>query len=243
MSVAHQIRAGLTDLCHSPNGPRDRQLMLGEAFRLLEQDGDWSRGHAEKDGYPGYVKTAHLEPFVAKTHWVTGLSSHAYAAPDLKSANHVSLPFGAQVTVTAKSGAYYETAQGFIPQEHLRPLGTFFADPIAVAMMFLGSPYLWGGNSASGIDCSGLVQAACLASGLDCPGDTGPQLEFFPNFDGDWGKGQLIFWPGHVALTISSDKLIHANAHAMAVTVEEIEVTISRIAEAGDGPVTHRAQL
>ena len=221
MSATHQIRAGLTDLCHSPNGPRDRQLMLGEAFRLLEQDGDWSRGHAEKDGYPGYVRTAHLEPFVAKTHWVTGLSSHSYAAPDLKSANHVSLPFGAQVTVTAKSGAYYETAQGFIPQEHLRPLGTFFADPIAVAMMFLGSPYLWGGNSASGIDCSGLVQAACLASGLDCPGDTGPQLEFFPNFDGDWGKGQLIFWPGHVALTISSDKLIHANAHAMAVTVEE----------------------
>jgi cell wall-associated NlpC family hydrolase len=243
MKTAHQIRSSLTDLCRSADGPRDRQLLWGDAFDVFEQQGDWSQGRTEKDGYKGFVKTADLEPFTAKTHWVSSLSSHAYAAPNLKSADQICLPFGTQVTVATHNGAFCETPQGYIPQQHLRPIGAYLTDPVSVAMMFLGTPYLWGGNSASGIDCSGLVQATCLACGLECPGDTGPQQEFFISFSGDWGKGQLIFWPGHVALTISRDKLIHANAHAMAVTVEGIEATIVRIAEAGDGPVTHRAQL
>jgi len=243
MRATHQIQTGLTNLCRSANGPRDRQLLLGDAFHLSEQDGDWSRGRAKKDGYQGYVKTADLEPAAPHSHWVSTISSHAYAAPDLKSADQMSLPFGAQVAVTAQSGTFCETAQGFIPHQHLRPIGTFFTDPIQVAMMFLGAPYLWGGNSVSGIDCSGLVQAACLACGSECPGDTGPQQEFFSPLDGAWAKGQVVFWSGHVALTISADELIHANAHAMAVTVEGIETTIERISDAGDGPVIHRARL
>ena len=243
MKATHQIQTGLTNLCRSAGGPRDRQLLLGDEFHLSEQDGDWSRGRAKKDGYQGYVKTADLEPAAPHSHWVSTISSHAYAAPDLKSADQMSLPFGAQVAVTAQSGTFCETAQGFIPHQHLRPIGTFFTDPIQVAMMFLGAPYLWGGNSVSGIDCSGLVQAACLACGSECPGDTGPQQEFFSPLDGAWAKGQVVFWSGHVALTISADELIHANAHAMAVTVEGIETTIERISDAGDGPVIHRARL
>ena len=243
MKAAHQIQKSLTDLCRSVGGLRDRQLLLGDAFHLSEQDGDWSHGHAGKDGYQGYVRTADLEPFLPNSHWVSTLYSHAYAAPNLKSADQMSLPFGAQVTVTARSGTFCETTKGFIPHQHLLPIGTFLTDPIQVAMMFLGAPYLWGGNSASGIDCSGLVQAACLACGSECPGDTGPQQEFFPSFSGAWARGQVIFWPGHVALTISADKLIHANAHTMTVTVEGIETTIERISNSGDGPVVHRAQL
>ena len=243
MKVVHQIKTSLADLCRGVDGSRDRQLLLGEAFHLSKQDGDWSHGRAEKDGYQGYVKTADLEPATANSHWVSTLFSHAYATPNLKSMDQVSLPFGAQVTVTAQSGKFCKTTKGFIPHQHLRPIGTFFSDPIQVAMMFLGAPYLWGGNSASGIDCSGLVQAACLACGSECPGDTGPQQEFFSSFSGAWAKGQLVFWPGHVALTISADKLIHANAHAMAVTVEGIETTVERISDAGDGPIVHRARL
>ncbi|MDE0751754.1 MAG: NlpC/P60 family protein [Planktomarina sp.] len=243
MTADYQIRASLTDLCRYAEGPRDRQLLLGDAFHLIQKDADWSYGHAEKDGYQGYVKTATLEAAIPKSHWVSTLSSHAYAAPDLKSTDQISLPFGSQVTVTAQSGAFYETTQGFIPYQHLHPIGIFFTNPIQVAMMFLGTPYLWGGNSASGIDCSGLVQAACLACGNDCPGDTGPQQEFFPAFEGAWAKGQLLFWPGHVALTISTDELIHANAHAMSVRVEGIKTTIERISNAGDGHIIHRTQL
>jgi cell wall-associated NlpC family hydrolase len=145
--------------------------------------------------------------------------------------------------VEAEHGDFFQTSAGFIPRQHLRATGNFLDDPLEVAKMFLGSPYLWGGNSAAGIDCSGLVQAACHATGRACPGDSGPQQEFFPATEGDWDSGQLIFWPGHVALTLSATELIHANAHAMAVGIEPIELAIARIDAAGDGPMLQRSNL
>ena len=123
------------------------------------------------------------------------------------------------------------------------PIGSFFPDPVQVALLFLHAPYLWGGNSVTGIDCSGLIQTACLACGKACPGDSGPQQTAFTNVNGPWNKNQLIFWKGHVALTINDGELIHANARAMAVTIDEIEETITRIAKAGDGPVINRTKI
>ncbi len=243
MSAQSQIIRSLSDLCCKPQGPRDRQLLFGDGFTILERADDWCFGQATKDGYQGYIKTADLAPYTPETHWVSALSSHAYAAPNLKSPDQISMPFGAQVTVNAEHGDFFQTPTGFIPRQHLRATGNFFDCPLEVAKMFLGSPYLWGGNSAAGIDCSGLVQAACHATGRACPGDSSPQQEFFPVTEGDWAPRQLLFWPGHVALTLSATQLIHANAHAMTVGIETIDVTIARIDAAGDGPMLQRSQL
>ena len=113
--------------------------------------------------------------------------------------------------------------------------------------MFLGTPYLWGGNSRLGIDCSGLVQASLLACGIPCPGDSGPQERALGNYAPPNGsaylRGDLLFWKGHVALVRDSETLIHANVFHMAVAVEPLQPAIDRILTQGDGPVTAHKRL
>jgi hypothetical protein len=243
MIPTHQICVNLTDVCNNKSGSRDRQLLLGDGFVTLDIDQGWAFGHATKDGYRGYVRKVDLEPFEPKTHRVRSLGTHAYNGPDIKSSNQIYMPFGSLVSMISDVESFVKTKYGFIPKQHLMPIGSFFPDPVQVALLFLHAPYLWGGNSVTGIDCSGLIQTACLACGKSCPGDSGPQQTAFTNVDGPWNKNQLIFWKGHVALTINDGELIHANARAMAVTIDEIEETITRIAKAGDGPIINRTKL
>ena len=124
------------------------------------------------------------------------------------------------------------------------PLTQIEADPVAVACRFLGTPYVWGGNTGWGIDCSGLVQAALLACGIACPGDSDLQQAAFaePGRDGRLEPGELVFWSGHVAMAMDADRLIHANAHDMAVAIEPALAAVARIEAAGDGPVTGRGR-
>ena len=243
MRSSHQICASITDICNVKNGHRDRQLLLGNGFDVIESSKNWAFGYSLKDGYKGYVKEIDLEPFESKTHWIKSLGTHAYIEPNIKSTDQIFLPFGSQINVISKAKKFVKTKHGFIPEQHTLPIGSYLSDAVQVATKFLGAPYLWGGNSINGIDCSGLIQAACLACGMKCPGDSDLQELFFPEVKGPWCKGQLIFWKGHVALTISDTELIHANATAMSVTIEGIEATLGGIDAAGDGPVTHRSQI
>ncbi|MEW2914036.1 NlpC/P60 family protein [Leisingera sp. JC11] len=243
--TAARIGAAVADLLRAPDGPRDRQLVYGEPVTVYEDRGGWSFLQAAKDSYVGYVPGSALTAPFEATHWVSAPATHAYSADDFKSPETHALSHASRVQVLGGAGRFLETTLGFIPARHLSPLGAHADDPVAVAELFLGTPYLWGGNSRFGIDCSGLVQAALLACGTPCPGDSDMQEAELgdPAPAGDYQRGDLLFWKGHVAMARDAQTLIHANAHDMAVAIEPIGAAIERIAAQGDGPVTAHKRL
>lgn len=242
---AMEIAPPLADVLAAPDGARDRQLVHGEMFCVVDRQGDYAFGFARKDGYCGWLALADLRPALPKTHWVCLPASHLYPAPRVQAPPLYALPFGANVQVLGQEGAFARTDAGYIPLPHLRALNTGFTDPVAVAEMFLHSPYLWGGNSHAGIDCSGLVQGALLACGIIAPADSDLQQSLGHALapDAPLQRGDLLFWRGHVAMVVDESRLIHANGHTMSVAYEGISACITRIAAAGGGDVTHRRRL
>lgn len=241
--MLYRVTLPLTDLLAAPGGARDRQLVLGEAVEVLEIRDGHAFARVRRDGYVGYLPAAALATDVPEpTHIVAVPASHAYSAPDLKSPEICGLSFGTRLRVVSASGAFFETAQGwFLPKPHLRPANAPFADPVTVAQMFFGVPYLWGGNSIWGMDCSALVQMAFLACHRPCPGDSDQQARAFGTALPEGTppvRGDLLFWKGHVALVVDPQVMIHANAHTMSVAYERIAEAIARIDAQGEGPVT-----
>lgn len=233
----------VSNLRAAPDDKRDRQLLLGQNFDVLERVDGWAFGRAQRDGYVGYIREADLGAPQAPTHVVSVRATHLYPGADFKTEAVDSLSFGSRLTIIDERKKFMETAEGlFVPKAHLRPVERPFRDPVTVAQVFFGTPYLWGGNSAFGIDCSGLVQAAFLACGLECPGDSDLQMSLGCAVT-DYRRGDLLFWKGHVALCVDEEVMIHANAHHMAVAYEPIERAIARIEAQGDGPVTGHRRL
>jgi cell wall-associated NlpC family hydrolase len=239
-----QVIVPVLDLLRHPDGPRDRQLLYGETLQVRAVSSGWSHVLADKDGYGGHVPSTSLGPVQPATHWVSAPSSHIYQAPDLKSPDRMALSFGSLVAVLSTVDGYAKTPDGYVPDVHLTPRGAYLSDPLDVAAVFLGTPYLWGGNSRFGLDCSGLVQAAFLACGRSCPGDSGQQEQAFGSplpVGTRPQRGDLLFWKGHVAMVHDPDTLLHANAFHMAVSYEPLGPALERIEAQGDGKVTsHR---
>ncbi len=243
---AARIALPVVDLLRRPDGPRDRQLLCGEAVTHYETHQGWAFVQAAKDNYTGYLPAGALAPAQPTSHWISAPASHAYSAADFKSRETQALSFGSQVVVSGHDGRFAATDLGFIPQVHLSPIGKVLTDPVTVAEGFLGTPYLWGGNSRFGIDCSGLVQAACLACDIPCPGDSDQQeaeLGSLLPAGSAYQRGDLLFWKGHVALVRDPATLLHANVHAMAVAVEPLDAAVTRIKDQGDGSVTAHRRL
>lgn len=246
-ATPQQVCVGVADLLHEPGAiGRERQLLYGEDFNVLEVANGYAFGQSSKDGYVGYIRASELGEPVDATHVVTSRATHLYAAADIKSADIHALSFGARLRIVSAEGSFFETHNGlFVPKPHVRPAKVALSDPASVAQLFFGAPYLWGGNGSAGIDCSGLVQAAFLACGHACPGDADMQQETLGTLtnDSEFKRGDLVFWKGHVAIVVDGETLIHANAFAMAVTYEPIEAAIERIAAQGEGPVSAHKRL
>ncbi len=238
------ITVPVADLRRHPDGKRDRQLIFGENFLVKELTDGWAYGSAAKDGYVGYLRADLLAEQRVPTHFISARSSHIYPAPDFKSEAVAALSFGARLTVVATRKNFAELASGqFIPAPHITPIGQLFEDPIEVAERYIGVPYLWGGNSIWGLDCSGLVQVALMACGLDCPGDAYMQEASVGAPVGDNvrpERGDLFFWKGHVGLIRDENTLLHSNASHMAVVDEPLDAAIERIKAQGDGDITAR---
>jgi cell wall-associated NlpC family hydrolase len=223
-----------------PDGASEQmdQLLFGELFDVIEEEGAFVWGQARRDGYVGFVEAAALAPAGPDaTHRVSAIRTYAFAEASIKSRAAGPYSLNALVTVEAVEGRLARVAgAGWMALEHLSPIGLFATDPAAVAERYRGAPYLWGGRESLGLDCSGLVQQALLACGRACPRDADMQQGLGRAITrAEFGRGDLVFWKGHVALGLDRERIIHANAHHMAVEIEPLDAAIERITAAGSG--------
>lgn len=225
----------------------ETELVYGEIFEVYELKEGWAWGQAQRDGYVGYLRADTLGPQGdSPTHRIQALRSFLYGIPNIKVTPLGHLPFGAEVAVLSQDGDFFRTPEGFLYAPHLAPLARREDDPLAVAERFLGIPYLWGGKSSLGLDCSGLVQTACHACGIPALRDSDMQEASLgeavpvPDSPAGYARGDLLFWPGHVALAQGAGRMIHANAHFMEVTSEPIGPALARIAAKGSALRTVR---
>lgn len=217
------------------------QALLGELVTVYEERDGWAWVQLVHDGYVGYLRCDALAPVAAPpTHRVAVPGTFRYAAPDAKALTGPHLNMNALVRVEETGASFARLADGgFVPVRHLAELDRFAADFVAVAERFVGTPYVWGGKTRLGVDCSGLVQVAMHAGGLACPRDSDMQMAELGRpveVRSDLARlrrGDLVFWKGHVGILADGATLLHANSHHMAVTIEPLRGAVDRIAGSG----------
>jgi cell wall-associated NlpC family hydrolase len=222
----------------SPDAPLDTEALKGERVTVYETtDEGWAWGQLAADGYVGYIPAGALrEPGPVPTHQVTALRTLVFPGPSAKLPPVEALPLGCRLAVARVEEPFAVTASGgYVPARHLAALDSAERDFVAVAERFLGAPYLWGGKTSLGVDCSGLLQVALTACGVPCPRDSDMQEKALgeplgPPLDLSLlRRGDLLFWRGHVAIVRDPATLVHASAFHMAVALEPIAEAIGRI--------------
>lgn len=238
---AMTVKAPVADLRPRPDlaAGIDTQLLMGEPLQVFERRGGWAYVQAEIDGYVGFLSETTLAPVdAAVTHWVIQPRTFVYPEADMKRPTLGALSMGSRVVVAGEAetrGTRYLLLDGggAVVAAHCSPIGERVADDyVAVAARLLETPYLWGGKSAFGIDCSGLVQLSMLMTGCAAPRDSDMQAASLGDeIDlADVKRGDLVFWKGHVAIAESAETIIHANGHTMSVAREPLKAAIDRIA-------------
>jgi cell wall-associated NlpC family hydrolase len=225
----------------------DTEVLFGETVIVYESsDEGWCWGQLETDGYVGYLSAAALARVDRMpSHRVSALRTFIYPQRSIKAPTSASLSMGCLVTVSGVSGDFAELASGgFVWAGHLAPLDAYAPDFVAVAEGFLNAPYLWGGRTSLGLDCSALVQLSLAATGRRAPRDS-DMMERELGTPVDCGdgllafcRGDLIFWKGHVGIMQDATTVLHANGHFMRVVSESLRIAADRIQAAGAGPIT-----
>ena len=238
-----EVMDGVAPMRREPfwNASLDTQALKGERFTVYDRNEDgWAWGQLAGDGYVGWLPDLALyRPGPPVTHQVTALRTFAFPGPSIKLPPVDTLPMGARIAVTKFHESFAVTSEGHcVPASHVAPIDQFESDFVAIAERFVGTPYLWGGKSSLGIDCSGLVQIALSAAGTCCPRDSDMQesgLGRALSMDESQHlqRGDLIFWKGHVAIVRDATNVVHANAHHMATAIEDTTDAIARIKAAG----------
>jgi cell wall-associated NlpC family hydrolase len=227
----------------------DTQLLYGETVKVFERANGWAWIQSDCDSYVGYLpETVIAEDVTAPTHWVVTPRTFLYPEPDMKRPVRLALSMGSRVVVTGDAetrGTRYSLVAGggAIIAAHLAPVGQAQAeDYVSIAAQFLHAPYLWGGRSAFGLDCSALVQLSMMMAGRNIPRDSDMQANM-PGTDlrrEDLQRGDLVFWKGHVGLMEDDKTLLHSNGHTMSVARENIDAAIKRIGWLYGGPTGFR---
>jgi len=235
----------------SREAPVDTQAIFGETVTVYDEHEGWAWVQLHDDGYVGYLPGAALgEPGPAPTHRVAAIRTFIYPGPNLKLPHTDLLTMNAKVAVVGAQGDYAQLADGsWVYAPHLAAVDAREPDYVGLAERFLHTPYLWGGKTSLGIDCSGLVQTVLTAAGIKAPRDTdmqerelGTALGVKPDLSG-LGRGDLVFWKGHVGLMMDETNFIHATGHSMTVMFEPLAVAEERIRRTSYGPISSIKRL
>ncbi len=239
----YQTASGIAPLFKMPDHstPLASQLLYGEYFNVFEIKNGWAWGQSLKDNYVGYCPINNLTPDLHSiTHHVSALSTHIYPEPDLKShpMDLVHLMSGVSVIDEKQTNGFIPLADGnWIFATHIAK--DFGNDPVSEALKYLYTPYLWGGRSNAGIDCSGLIQLAFASVGISVPRDSDMQEEQFGDpldDDQELMHGDIAFFPGHVGFMLDDMHLLHANAHHMRVSIDPLREVIDIVSFQTDKP-------
>ncbi len=241
----HEVRDETAPLRHEPvpDAALDTEALKGERVTVYETNEEgWCWGQLERDGYVGWLPAnALMAPGPPPTHWVRVLRTLAFPGPAIKLPPVAAYPLGSRLAVLRAEGPFAVTPSGYVPVRHLAPRDAHEADFVAVAERFLGVPYLWGGKTSLGIDCSGLVQVALHACGAVCPRDSDMQEralgEAVATDVAGVRRGDLVFWKGHVAIVRDPDTVVHAASFHMLVVIEPLADVVARVAGEGGGAI------
>jgi cell wall-associated NlpC family hydrolase len=233
----------------SHDAPLDTEALMGERVTIYDTNEEgWAWGQLEDDRYVGWLPASALAaPGPTPTHRVVALRALIFPGPSIKLPPLASPPLGARLAIVRSEERFAVTASGgYVPARHLAPIEENDTDFVAVAERFVGVPYLWGGKTSLGLDCSGLVQVALNACGVPCPRDSdmqeiglGKPITTGADFT-NLRRGDLVFWKGHVAIGRDEKTLVHANAFHMAVAIERTADAVARIRAAGEQPSSVR---
>jgi len=237
-----QVTAPSLPLRRAPrfDAPLDNEVLLGETVTVYEESEGWAWVQLLRDGYVGYIPNEGLTPrLVEPTHRIGALRTYVYPEPDGRTPPLALLSLNARIAAAREEGRFLELdTGGYVAATHAVPTGTNEADYVTVAEAFIGTPYLWGGRTSIGLDCSGLVQLALEAAGHAVPRDADMQANEFGQAvewqrGADLARGDLVFWQGHVGIMTGATDFLHANAFHMAVVAEPLIQAKQRIKAAG----------